>query len=69
MSLHRTAQCRHGQIVFLLFSENAQKLYVRLFGRVHRWLRQSKIVYPAIADELSNVLDELVSSELLLNGE
>ena len=48
--------------------EEGQKLYVRLFGRQHRWLRQGKIVYPKIAADLTEVLAELVAKGLLLNG-
>ena len=50
------------------FIEEAQKLYVRLFGRQYRWLIKSKIKYPKIAEDLTPFLQELVTSALLHDG-
>ncbi|XP_054720759.1 fanconi-associated nuclease 1-like [Uloborus diversus] len=46
-------------------STPAQKLYVRLFQRKYKWLRQSKINYPEISKDLKMVLEELVNCHLL----
>lgn len=49
-------------------SEPAQKLFIRLFGRQFRWVRADRIKYPKIADDLADVLKELVQAKLLLDG-
>ncbi len=49
-------------------SEEAQKLYVRLFGRQFKWILKTKIKYPKIAEDLTSVFRELVQSDLLLDG-
>lgn len=49
-------------------SEEAQKLYVRLFGRQFKWILKTKIKYPKIAEDLTGVFTELVKCDLLLDG-
>jgi len=49
----------------LPLSEEAQLLFVRLFQRKHRWLRRDQIKYEAIAEDLGDALEELVSSGFL----
>ena len=43
-------------------------MYVRLFGRLFKWINESKIKYPKIAKDLSPTLVELVKSGLLHDG-
>ncbi|ELT97530.1 hypothetical protein CAPTEDRAFT_224412 [Capitella teleta] len=50
---------------FNSLSEDAQKLYVRLFQRKLMWHRKAKIVYPQIAEDLSESLENLVKEKLL----
>jgi len=49
--------------------EPQQQLYVRLFLRKHYWIRTSKLSYKDIADNLQPVIDGLVASMFLINGE
>eukprot|EP00118_Oscarella_pearsei_P016476 m.157651 g.157651 ORF g.157651 m.157651 type:complete len:769 (+) comp38714_c0_seq10:811-3117(+) len=50
--------------MFKALSLSAQKLYVRLFTRNHRWLRVEKLFYTEIPDNLEGVTKELVKSHL-----
>lgn len=50
-------------------SDEAQKLYARLFLRKHRWIRAEKIFYKDIASDLTGTLKCLCASGLLLDGE
>jgi len=49
-------------------AEDAQKLYVRLFLRKHRWIAKSKIIYNDIASDLSSILDDITSCGLIEDG-
>jgi hypothetical protein len=50
-------------------SQNAQLLFIRIFQRKFRWLRQDKIKYDAISENLEPELNELVTSGYLIKGE
>ena len=52
----------------IVFVDEGQKLFVRLFGRKFKWIIKSKIKYPKIAEDLSDTLLELVASGLLHDG-
>ncbi|XP_013413515.1 fanconi-associated nuclease 1 [Lingula anatina] len=52
---------------FRTLEESEQKLFVRLYGRRHKWIRQAKIVYPKIEKDLSNVLQGLVNAGFILD--
>ena len=52
---------------FKILTEDAQKLYVRLFSRKFRWVLKGKIVYPKISDDLSDLFKELVESGLIMD--
>ena len=54
--------------IFFFLTEDSQKLYVRLYGRVHRWHRKSKIAYPEINGDLTSCFKELQQHDLLLTG-
>ena len=46
----------------------SKKLYVRLFSRKLAWLPLLKLKYPEIADDLSDVLQELTDVDLTVSG-
>ncbi|XP_077988442.1 fanconi-associated nuclease 1-like [Glandiceps talaboti] len=50
---------------FKTISDEAQKLYVRLYQRKPTWLRVSKLDYPKIAEDLTPVAAELVKNGFL----
>ena len=51
-----------------MYTEASQKLYVRLFSRKLKWLPMSKVNYPEISDNIPELVDGLVESDLLLSG-
>jgi hypothetical protein len=50
---------------FTSLSVPAQRLYVRLFLRKHKWIRANRIVYDDIADDLEPVMKELNAAGLI----
>lgn len=50
---------------FTSLSVPAQRLYVRLFLRKHKWIRSNRIVYDEIAVNLDPVMNELTSAGLI----
>ena len=56
------------QMIAYIFAGPAQQLYVRLFQRKHAWIRASKLDYPKIAADLTPVIAELQSVQLLQGG-
>ncbi|CAL1527691.1 unnamed protein product, partial [Lymnaea stagnalis] len=50
---------------YFVFTENAKKLYIRMFSRKLNWIPLSKLNYPEIADDLLPYLQELIENGLI----
>ena len=51
---------------FTCLSIPAQRLYIRLFLRKHKWIRGNNIKYPDIDDDCNALLNELTDAGFML---